>query len=87
MAENNIDILFDDACQRAAAYTKAIPPDVRLRIYAYYKQATQGDIRFMNTDDMDLVSAFKMNAWMQVRHLSADEAKLKYVETINLLTK
>jgi len=31
----------------------------------------------------DLRNAFKMNAWMQVRHLSIDEAKELYIKAIN----
>ncbi|MFL9842966.1 acyl-CoA-binding protein [Flavobacterium rhizosphaerae] len=87
MPEKDIETLFNEAYEKASAMQKALPPDVMLRIYAYYKQATQGDIRFKNWPEMDLRSAFKMNAWMQVRHLSADEAKKMYIETINSLIK
>jgi hypothetical protein len=34
------------------------------------------------------LNAFKTNAWMQISHLSEEEAKEKYIEMINeLLTK
>jgi len=27
-------------------------------------------------------NAFKLNAWLQVNHLSEDEAKIKYIELV-----
>jgi acyl-CoA-binding protein len=33
----------------------------------------------------DLRNAFKTNAWMQISHISSDEAKELYIETINSL--
>jgi len=87
MQEKDLDTLFHEAYEKASEMTEALPQDVMLRIYAYYKQATQG-MPYMNTStSFDLRNAFKMNAWMQVRHLSADDAKKLYIETINSLIK
>jgi acyl-CoA-binding protein len=87
MQEKDLDTLFQEAFERASNMTEALPQDVMLRIYAYYKQATQ-DVATVNPYlNFDLRNAFKMNAWMQVRHLTADEAKMKYIETINSIIK
>jgi acyl-CoA-binding protein len=87
MQEKDIDTLFQEAFERASNMTDALPQDVMLRIYAYYKQATSGTIDENNYPAYNLREAFKLNAWMQVRHLSPDEAKALYVETINSLIK
>ncbi|WP_333695795.1 acyl-CoA-binding protein [Flavobacterium sp.] len=85
MAENELDKRFAEAFEKASNMTEALPPDVMLRIYAYYKQATHGTVGFANLSNNDLRNAFKTNAWMQISHLSADEAKEKYIEIINEL--
>ncbi|MCO6148745.1 acyl-CoA-binding protein [Flavobacterium sp. NRK1] len=87
MQEKDLDTLFNEAYEKASNMTESLPQDVMLRIYAYYKQATQGIAYRNHYQNFDLRNAFKMNAWMQVRHLTADEAKKLYIETINSLIK
>lgn len=87
MQEKDLDTQFQEAYDKASNMTEGLPQDVMLRIYAYYKQATQGMAQFNQHPGNDLRNAFKMNAWMQVRHLSADEAKRLYIETINSIIK
>jgi acyl-CoA-binding protein len=55
-------------------------------VYAFYKQATFGHVdlqRYLSS----LRDAFKINAWMQISHLTADEAKEYYIEIINSILK
>ncbi len=87
MQEKDLDTLFQEAFERASNMTDALPQDVMLRIYAYYKQATHGTVQVNPYANFDLRNAFKMNAWMQVRHMTADEAKLMYIDTINSIIK
>jgi len=88
MEEIDLDTRFQEAYEKASNMSGALPQDVMLRIYAYYKQATSRDMRMpQNTSGFDLRSAFKMNAWMQVRHLSPYEAKRLYIEIINSVIK
>jgi acyl-CoA-binding protein len=88
MQESELDILFEEAFLRASEMTDALPQDVMLRIYAYYKQSTSGRANVAaHHQSINLRDAFKMNAWMQVRHLTPDEAKRLYIDTINSLIK
>lgn len=87
MEEKDLDAQFQEAYEKASNMTEGLPQDVMLRIYAYYKQATSGNAHVNHFQTFDLRNAFKMNAWMQVRHLTPDEAKKLYVETINSLIK
>lgn len=79
--DSKIEKDFIDAYNRISAEAKNLPPDIMLRIYAYYKQATNGlshkDFTMMSND---LKKAFKFNAWTQVNHLSEHEAKLEYIK-------
>jgi len=61
-----------------------IPIDLRLQFYAYYKQATVSTSAFYSSNDPDQIrNAFKMNAMLQVRNMTIDEAKLAYIELVN----
>lgn len=84
MDEKELDIRFQEAVEIASKMSQTtLPQDVQLRLYAYYKQATTGTISYNYTPEFDLRSAFKTNAWMQISHLSIDEAKELYIAAIN----
>lgn len=86
MIEKDLDSRFNEAVEKASKMTQAsLPQDVQLRLYAFYKQATIGTMEIRQTSNFHLRDAFKTNAWMQISHLSADEAKENYIEIINSL--
>ena len=88
MLKKDLNTRFNDAVQVASNLTQAtLPQDVQLRLYAYYKQATFGTIDNNYASNFDLRNAFKTNAWMQISHLSVDEAKELYIEAINKIEK
>ncbi len=84
MSQKDLDTRFQEAVEIADTIPQAsLPQDVQLRLYAYYKQATSGTIVSPNQMlNFDLRNAFKTNAWMQVSHLSIDEAKELYIQNI-----
>ena len=59
-----------------------IPIDLRLQFYAYYKQANFGN-NFSFNSGINVRSGFKFNAWMQLKGMSADEAKREYIKLAN----
>ena len=88
MTEKDLDTRFQEAVDIATEMSQSsLPQDVQLRLYAYYKQATFGTIDTRKPMNYDLRNAFKTNAWMQISHLSVDEAKELYIEAILSLVK
>jgi acyl-CoA-binding protein len=86
MIEKDLDTRFSEAVEIASQMTQAsLPQDVQLRLYAFYKQATFGTAKYNLSNNFDLRNAFKTNAWIQISHLSTDEAKEHYIEIINEL--
>jgi len=86
MNKKDLDTRFNEAVEKAAKMTQAsLPQDVQLRLYAYYKQATIGTMEIRQTSNFHLRDAFKTNAWMQISHISSDEAKENYIEIIESL--
>ena len=83
MQEKDLDTRFEEAVSIANSMSQAtLPQDVALRLYAFYKQATHGTIDNRMSPVYDLRNAFKTNAWMQISHLSTDEAKELYIQAI-----
>ena len=88
MTKKDLEIRFTEAVEIASKMTQAsLPQDVQLRLYAFYKQATYDITAYNQSDNLDLRNAFKTNAWMQISHLSQDQAKENYIEIINSLLK
>lgn len=75
---SKLDIEFERAFKLLNESNESVAPDVMLKLYAYYKQATSGDIFSMN-DESDVRNAFKFNAWTQLNGMSQDEAKQEYI--------
>ncbi|WGK63831.1 acyl-CoA-binding protein [Croceiramulus getboli] len=76
----DLDQAFQDAVDKVSNSPLTFPPDVLLHFYAYYKQATQENMLSANLEENDLRSAFKYNAWRQVKHMTPDEAKRAYID-------
>jgi acyl-CoA-binding protein len=88
MSLNDLDSQFQEAVEIASNMTQAsLPQDVQLRLYAFYKQATFGSLSYNHTESNDLRNAFKTNAWIQVSHLTIEQAKKEYIKIVNSLTK
>lgn len=88
MTEKDLDKKFQEAVKIASSMTQAsLPQDVQLRLYAFFKHATFDKSKFAISDNSDLRNAFKTNAWIQISHLTKDEAKKQYIELIHSLIK
>lgn len=88
MDNRSLEDRFDEAVEIANTMSQSdFPQDVQLRLYALYKQSTFGNANERFTSPHDLRNAFKMNAWIQINHLSQEEAKEQYIEAILSLAK
>jgi acyl-CoA-binding protein len=87
---NSLDIQFQEAYKTISGLSQdQFAPDVMLKLYAYYKQATYGDNNpdFMDSveDEIDIRNGFKLNAWVQLRGMSIEDAKKEYIKIVNSL--
>jgi len=82
-----LDEKFEKAFEIASAMTQKLPPDVMLKFYAYYKLATKGKTYSKPSGKSQLRNAFKLNALFQLHDLSENEAKEKYIELVEKITK
>lgn len=79
---SDLDIAFREAFLAISKSKKAVTPDIMLKFYAYYKQANFGS-NFPFEGESDVRNGFKINAWMQLKDMSSDEAKKEYIELAN----
>lgn len=81
---------LDQSFQQAIESLKGldIEPDdnTKLHLYALYKQATVGDVQGDKPGFFDFVATAKYNAWEELKGMSQDEAKQKYIDAVQLLT-
>lgn len=81
MTSEELEIAFKNAVKSINDHKEPFPADVLLRLYAYYKRATNND--HLPTGGKPHISAFKTNALFQTRGLSSDQAKELYIEAVN----
>jgi diazepam-binding inhibitor (GABA receptor modulating acyl-CoA-binding protein) len=78
------------AFEAAVAHSKNLDerPDnaTLLRIYALYKQATQGDNEDPKPSFSDMVARAKWDAWEKLKGTESDAAQEQYIELIESLS-
>ena len=79
---SDLDILFREAFNAISKLKEAVAPDIMLKFYAYNKQANFGS-NFPYEGEMDIRNGFKINAWMQLKDMSSDQAKKEYIKLAN----
>nr|WP_321225063.1 acyl-CoA-binding protein [uncultured Psychroserpens sp.] len=81
MTSKELDIEFNEAVERINAHTEPFPADMLLRLYAYYKKASNNYER--PSSRKPIINAFKTNALFQIKNVSEDEAKRIYIDLVN----
>ncbi len=82
---SDLDIAFENAFEKISKLKGKVAPDVMLKLYAYYKQATSGNHFFFNNKESDVITAFKFNAWTQLNGMPEDDAKKEYIALVNTI--
>ena len=59
--------------------------DVLLKLYALYKQATEGDVQGKRPGMMDIKGRAKYDAWARIEGMSADDAMQGYIDLVDSL--
>jgi len=74
---------FDAAVARVSELSQDPGNEVKLKLYALYKQATQGDVEGKRPGFTNPVGRAKYDAWTEVSGLSAEEAKAAYIDVVD----
>ena len=75
--------------EKAAVAAKSLPerPDdqTMLRLYALFKQGSNGDVQGTKPGFFDFVGAAKYEAWERLQGTSQEDARRQYVELVKKL--
>ncbi len=77
-----------EAATVAAKQTRKKPDNATLlKLYSYYKQATEGDVKGARPGGLDFVGGAKYDAWAKLKGISRDEAMTQYVKQVDKLNR
>ncbi|OEJ99081.1 acyl-CoA-binding protein [Flavivirga aquatica] len=81
MINDKLNIEFERAVDRVNDHTEPFPADTLLKLYAYYKKATNDYGK--PKSKKPIINAFKTNALFQAKNISEDEAKRMYIDLVD----
>lgn len=82
---SDLDAEFEKAAQRAKSLPERPDNDTLLRLYALYKQGSEGDVSGEKPGFFDFVGTAKYEAWAKLAGTAPDEAKRQYIELVKRL--
>jgi len=82
---SDINALFAQAQQDVKQLPERPGNLTLLRLYALFKQATDGDVHGDKPGFTDIVGKYKYDAWTALKGTAQDAAKRQYVELVESL--
>ena len=78
---------FDAAAKAVLGAKKDPGNDMKLRLYANYKQATEGDVSGDKPGFTDFVNRAKYEAWAKLKGTPTDKAMEGYIKLVERVTR
>ena len=82
---SDLHAAFEDAVKNSTSLSERPDNTTLHKIYALYKQATEGDNEAAKPSFSDLVGRAKWDAWSKLEGMEADEAMQSYIDLIESL--
>ncbi|GGH60036.1 acyl-CoA-binding protein [Comamonas phosphati] len=82
---SDLNASFEAAVKNSTSISERPDNATLLKIYALYKQATEGDNEAKKPSFTDMVARAKWDAWDKLGGTSPDEAKQQYIALIESL--
>ena len=82
---NDLRREFDQAAEDVQHLAKRPDNDTLLKLYALYKQGTEGDLKRTQPGFFDFVGTAKHEAWAQLGGVSEEEAMRRYITLVQQL--
>ncbi|OQR83830.1 acyl-CoA-binding domain-containing protein [Achlya hypogyna] len=84
--KTDLDLHFEHAAAFVAAASK-LSNENKLVLYAFFKQATQGDCTAAKPSAIEFVAKAKWDAWMGLQGMTKEEAQKRYLEVVSSVCK
>ncbi|CAB3789505.1 hypothetical protein LMG28688_02882 [Paraburkholderia caffeinitolerans] len=82
---SDVNVQFEQAQQDVQKLPERPGNLTLLRLYALFKQATEGDVHGDKPGFTDIVGKYKYEAWAALQGTAQDAAKAQYVEVVESL--
>ena len=76
---------FEQAAEDIQRLGERPDNDTLLKLYALYKQGSEGDVAGPKPGFFDFVGTAKYEAWAKLKGMKADDAMQKYVDLVKKL--
>lgn len=77
---------FNQAAEDVKKLAERPDNDTLLKLYALYKQGSEGDVCGPKPGFFDFVGTAKYEAWAKLKGMKAEEAMQKYIDLVKKLT-
>ena len=77
---------FEQAAQDVKSLKERPDNETMLRLYAIYKQGSEGDVSGPTPGIFDFTASAKYHAWSKLEGTSQESAMKKYIDLVNALT-
>jgi acyl-CoA-binding protein len=81
----DLNAQFEQAAKDIKDLTERPDNDTLLKLYALYKQGSEGDVNGPKPGFFDFVGTAKYEAWAKLKGTAQDEARQKYVALVGKL--
>ncbi|MBL8513284.1 MAG: acyl-CoA-binding protein [Betaproteobacteria bacterium] len=78
---------FEKATKDVTKAKKDPGNEMKLRLYAHFKQASEGDVSGDKPGFTDFVGRAKYDAWAKIKGMSQDDAMKAYVKLVDRVLK
>ena len=85
MAKADLKTQFEQAAANAQKLPERPDNDTMLKLYSYYKQGTEGDVKGEKPGFFDFIGGAKYDAWSKLKGTAQDDAKKKYIDLVKKL--
>ncbi len=82
---SDLNAAFEAAVKNSTSISERPDNATLLKLYALYKQATEGDNEAKKPSFTDMVGRAKWDAWEKLKDTSTDDAKQQYIDLIESL--
>lgn len=82
---SDLQAQFSAAAEAAKNLAKRPDNETMLRLYALFKQATNGDVAGSRPGGFDFVGQAKYDAWAKLKGTAKDSAMQQYVDLVKRL--
>lgn len=81
----DLQAAFEQASRDIQGLSERPDNDTLLRLYALYKQGTEGDVKGDKPGFFDFVGTAKYEAWAKLKGTTREDAQKKYVDLVKKL--